>query len=136
MATHYSTLAQKTPWTEEPGAGSSVHGVTKSQTRLSNFTFTFHFLPLIPDFVYLFFLSLLFVIVSKCLPILLIIYVNQLLVFTDFLYCFPDFYFTYFFSGHYCFFPFIQLRSEMLLFIQLLEVGAQIVDLRSLSCLI
>ena len=26
---------------EEPGA--AVHGVTRSQTRLSNFTFTFHF---------------------------------------------------------------------------------------------
>ena len=35
-ATHSSTLAQKIPWTEEPG----VHGVAKSRTRLSNFTFT------------------------------------------------------------------------------------------------
>ena len=34
-ATHSSTLAWKIPWTEEPG----VHGVAKSQTRLSNFTF-------------------------------------------------------------------------------------------------
>ena len=33
-ATHSSTLAQKIPWTEEPG----VHGVAKSQTRLSDFT--------------------------------------------------------------------------------------------------
>ena len=37
MATHSSTLAYKIPRTEEPG----VHGVTKSWTRLSNFTFTF-----------------------------------------------------------------------------------------------
>ena len=37
MATHFSTLAQKIPWTEEPG----VHGVAKSRTRLSDFTFTF-----------------------------------------------------------------------------------------------
>ena len=37
MATHSSTLASKIPWMEEPG----VHGVAKSQTRLSNFTFTF-----------------------------------------------------------------------------------------------
>ena len=35
MATHSSTLAKKIPWTEEPG----VHGVAKSQTQLSNFTF-------------------------------------------------------------------------------------------------
>ena len=35
-ANHSSTLAWKTPWTEEPG----VHGVTKSPTRLSDFTFT------------------------------------------------------------------------------------------------
>ena len=34
MATQSSTLAQKIPWTEEPG----VHGVTNSQTRQSNFT--------------------------------------------------------------------------------------------------
>ena len=34
-ATHSSTLAQKIPWTEEPG----VHGVAKSWTRLSDFTF-------------------------------------------------------------------------------------------------
>ena len=36
MATHSSTLAWKIPWTEEPG--STVHGVTKSRTRLSDFT--------------------------------------------------------------------------------------------------
>ena len=35
MATHSSTLAWKIPWT--------AHGVAKSRTRLSNFTFTFHF---------------------------------------------------------------------------------------------
>ena len=41
MATHSSDLAWIIPWTEEPGE--HVHGVTKSQTRLSVFTFTFHF---------------------------------------------------------------------------------------------
>ena len=41
MTTHSSTLAWKIPWTEEPGR--LVYGVAKSQTRLSNFTFTFHF---------------------------------------------------------------------------------------------
>ena len=40
MATHSSTLAWEIPWTEEPG---TVHGVVMSQTRLSDFTFTFHF---------------------------------------------------------------------------------------------
>ena len=34
MATHLSTLAWKIPWME-----ATVHGVAKSQTRLSNFTF-------------------------------------------------------------------------------------------------
>jgi len=34
MASHSSTLAWKIPWTEEPG---TIHGVTKSWTRLSNF---------------------------------------------------------------------------------------------------
>ena len=38
MAPHSSTLAWKIPWMEEP----AVHGVAKSQTRLSDFTFTFH----------------------------------------------------------------------------------------------
>ena len=33
MATHSSTLAWKIPWAEEPG---------RLQTRLSDFTFTFH----------------------------------------------------------------------------------------------
>ena len=41
MATHSSTLAWNIPWTEEPGR--LVHGVTKSRTQLSDFTFTFHF---------------------------------------------------------------------------------------------
>ena len=45
MATHSSTLAWKIPWTEEPGRLHTVHGVTKSQTRLSNFTFTTKGLP-------------------------------------------------------------------------------------------
>ena len=39
MAPHSSILAWKIPWTEEPG-GLQVQGVTKSQTRLSDFTFT------------------------------------------------------------------------------------------------
>ena len=41
IATHSSTLAWKIQWTEEPG---TVHGVTESQTRLSDFSiciFTF-----------------------------------------------------------------------------------------------
>ena len=42
MATHTSTLAWKIPWAEEPGRLQS-HGVTKSRTRLSDFTFPFHF---------------------------------------------------------------------------------------------
>jgi len=39
MAPHSSTLAWEIPWTEE----ATVHGVAKSWTRLSDFTFTFHF---------------------------------------------------------------------------------------------
>ena len=35
MATHSSILAWKTPWMEKPGG---LHGVTQSQTRLSDFT--------------------------------------------------------------------------------------------------
>ena len=42
MAPHSSTLAWKIPWMEEPG-GATVRGVTKSRTRLSDFTCTFHF---------------------------------------------------------------------------------------------
>ena len=44
MATRSSVLAWKIPWTEEPGYGlqTTVHGVAKRWTRLSNFTFTFY----------------------------------------------------------------------------------------------
>ena len=41
MAPHSSTLAWKTPWTEEPGGLQSM-GLL-SHTQLSNFTSTFHF---------------------------------------------------------------------------------------------
>ena len=41
MAPHSSTLARKIPWAEEPGRVQSMGSL--SQTRLSNFTFTFHF---------------------------------------------------------------------------------------------
>ena len=41
MATHSSTLAWKIPWTGEPGGLQSM-GLW-SQTRLSDFPFTFHF---------------------------------------------------------------------------------------------
>ena len=37
MAIHSSAIAWKIPWTEEPD---TVHGVAKSGTRLSDFTFT------------------------------------------------------------------------------------------------
>ena len=40
MATHSSTLAWKVPWMEEPGRLQSMG--SQSQTRLSDFTFTFH----------------------------------------------------------------------------------------------
>ena len=43
MAPHSSTLAWKIPWMEEPGRLQSVSEVAKSRTRLSDFTFTFHF---------------------------------------------------------------------------------------------
>ena len=43
MATHSNTLAWKIPCTEEPGRLHAVHGVAKSRTRLSDFTFTSHF---------------------------------------------------------------------------------------------
>ena len=39
MATHFSTLAWRIPWREEPGG---LHGVTKSRTRLSDFTLLYH----------------------------------------------------------------------------------------------
>ena len=42
MAPHSSTLAWTIPWMEEPGGLQSM-GITKSRTRLSDFTFTFHF---------------------------------------------------------------------------------------------
>ena len=42
MATYSSTLAWKIPWAEEPGGLQSM-GLPKSWTRLSDFTFTFHF---------------------------------------------------------------------------------------------
>ena len=41
MAPHSSTLAWKIPWMEEPGRLQSMGSL--SQTRLSDFTFTFHF---------------------------------------------------------------------------------------------
>ena len=43
IAPHSSTVAWKIPWMEEPGGPQSMGSVTKSQTRLSDFTFTFHF---------------------------------------------------------------------------------------------
>ena len=43
MAVHSSTLAWKIPWTEEPDRLHTVHGVTKSRTGLSDFTFTFQY---------------------------------------------------------------------------------------------
>ena len=42
MAPHSSTLAGTIPWMEEPGRLQSK-GVAEDRTRLSNFTFTFHF---------------------------------------------------------------------------------------------
>ena len=42
MAAHSNTLAWKIPLMEEPGR-LAVHGVAKSRTQLSDFTFTFHF---------------------------------------------------------------------------------------------
>ena len=42
MATHSSSLAWKIPLAEEPGGLQSM-GSPKSQTRLSDFTFTFPF---------------------------------------------------------------------------------------------
>ena len=41
MAPHSSTLAWKTPWTEEPGRLQSMG--SQNVTQLSDFTFTFHF---------------------------------------------------------------------------------------------
>ena len=41
MAPHFSTLAWEIPWMGVWQA--AIHGVTKSWTQLSDFTFTFHF---------------------------------------------------------------------------------------------
>ena len=41
MAAHSRALAWRIPWTEEPGGLQSMG--SRSRTRLSNFTFTFHF---------------------------------------------------------------------------------------------
>ena len=41
MVTHSSTFAWKIPWMEEPGRLQSMGSL--SRTRLSDFTFTFHF---------------------------------------------------------------------------------------------
>ena len=41
MAPHSSTLAWKIPWTEEPGGLQSMGSLQR--TRLSDFTFAFHF---------------------------------------------------------------------------------------------
>ena len=41
MAPHSSTFAWKIPWMEEPGGLQSIG--SQSRTRLSDFTFTFHF---------------------------------------------------------------------------------------------
>ena len=48
MAPHSSTLVWKIPGMEEPGrlhsvGSAAVHGVAEGRTRLSDFTFTFHF---------------------------------------------------------------------------------------------
>ena len=45
MAPHSSTLAWKIPWRDLVGGAwkAAVHGVAEGQTRLSDFTFTFHF---------------------------------------------------------------------------------------------
>ena len=45
MGPHSSTLAWKIPWTEEPGRLQSM-GSLEGQTRLSDFTFIFHFYAL------------------------------------------------------------------------------------------
>ena len=42
MAPHFSALAWRIPWTEEPG-GLQSKGVIGTWARLSDFTFTFHF---------------------------------------------------------------------------------------------
>ena len=47
MTTHSSILAWKIPWAEET-VQATVHGVTKSWTRLSDFIFTFRSVDIIP----------------------------------------------------------------------------------------
>ena len=42
IATHFSILAWRIPWTEEPGRLQSMG--LRSRTQLSDFTFTFHFM--------------------------------------------------------------------------------------------
>ena len=49
MASHSNIFAWETQWTEEP-AGYTVHGVTKSQTRLSTHHSIFHYMNK-PEFV-------------------------------------------------------------------------------------
>ena len=48
MAPLSSTLAWKIPWAEKPGRLQSM-GVAKSRTGLSDFTFTFLFMPHIEE---------------------------------------------------------------------------------------
>ena len=43
MTPHSSTLAWKIPWTEEPVRLQSRGSLRVGRTRLSDFTFTFHF---------------------------------------------------------------------------------------------
>ena len=50
-ATHSSTLVWKFPWTEKPGRLHRVHWVSKSQTRLSDFTFSFAFFTFLSKFL-------------------------------------------------------------------------------------
>ena len=44
MATQSSSLAWRIPWTDEPGVWATVHGVTKSRTRLRDKTRKFEVL--------------------------------------------------------------------------------------------
>ena len=43
MAPHSSTLAWKIPWTDRGAWWAEVHGVAKSRTQLSDFSFAFYF---------------------------------------------------------------------------------------------
>ena len=43
MAPHSSTLAWKISWMDGEAWKAAVHGVAEGWTRLSDFTFTFHF---------------------------------------------------------------------------------------------